>query len=104
MSKNWTIKPPPHTRTFDLPKPEKVSSLGIGDFVKLIFTNNEKNDYEGQGNTERMWVEITDNRLPNRWRGTLASNPVHVTLKYGDEVFFDPMHVIAFMPKRDTPA
>ena len=69
-------------------RPEPV--YRVGDFVKTAFSQG--------GRTEHMWVELTlvqDEALV----GTLANDPVHLSLTYGMVVTVDRKLVQEYMAK-----
>ncbi|OGH69194.1 MAG: hypothetical protein A3I29_03345 [Candidatus Magasanikbacteria bacterium RIFCSPLOWO2_02_FULL_44_11] len=78
--------------TFYMPPIEARKNLKAGDLVKLIFRMKEKSSDEIS--VERMWV-IVDRKEGEEYVGKLDNDPVgDVYLKAGDEVRFEPRHVI----------
>lgn len=75
--------------TFWLPSDDAKAAVGIGQYVKLIFGDDD--------GAERMWVKVTA-RDGDCLRGTLANNPYALAgLKHGDEVEFGPDHIIQIL-------
>ena len=75
-----------------MPPIEARKNLKAGDLVKLIFRMKEKSSDEIS--VERMWV-IVDRKEGEEYVGKLDNDPVgDVYLKAGDEVRFEPRHVI----------
>jgi hypothetical protein len=72
--------------TFWIPSKEDKDSLLVGDMVKLGFLDK-------QGSGERMWVEITE-KHEGAFKGTLQNTPLWIKLTHGDEVSFEPKHII----------
>jgi len=80
------ITRPPLVDTFELPAREELLALQDGDYVKLIFNDQE-----------RMWVEIIDCSDSKKWVGALNNNPVLVDAALGDFIEFNPLDVIGIM-------
>lgn len=76
--------------TFYIPSEEVLSQLKVGDFVKLIFTNEEasSNGYRG----ERMWVKITAVH-GNQFEGVLDNEPYYLPIEVGTELSFGMEHI-----------
>ena len=69
-----------HT-TFEIPTREEIRELKIGDFVKLIFNDEE-----------RMWVEIMSKRV-NTWIGRLDNKSICTDLKLNAEIEFETKNI-----------
>lgn len=75
-----------HPDRFDIPDEKARTTLARGQAVKLIFIG----PYGG----ERMWVQIKRVR-PHHYVGKLNNDPICIPgLKWGDEIQFEPKHVI----------
>ena len=79
-----------YPETFVIPPIAERMSLRDGDQVKLIFNNEE-----------RMWVEVRRQDMAG-YLGKLVNRPVRTTrtLKCGDEIYFEPRHVIEIKRRR----
>jgi len=81
------IERPPLIDTFELPSREELLDVNVGDWVKLLFSDD---------GVERMWVKVT-NLGERQWVGTLDNIPLFVDYKLGDVIKFHPLDVIAVM-------
>jgi hypothetical protein len=76
--------------TFWIPDLNDRKSMKIGTICQLVFL--------GQKHSERMWVIITEVDNDNediKYTGTLDNDPIYIRyIKCGDEVKFEPKHVI----------
>ena len=79
-----------HPDMFDVPSSSALSSLKVGDCVKLIF---EPLKADANLTGERMWVQLT--RVPPvGWRGRLDNVPVFIKgLHMGALIEFESRHV-----------
>lgn len=76
--------------TFYEPSPEVLNQLQLGDYVKLIFIQEEIKEDEFGG--ERMWVRIT--KMENgQFTGELDNEPHYISIKLGDTVLFNTHHI-----------
>ncbi|HDX9663251.1 TPA: DUF2314 domain-containing protein [Bacillus cereus] len=77
-----------HPDTFEIPTKNDISSLSLGMYVKLGFSEYEKIP-------ERMWVEI-DSINGKKFTGKLNNEP-HVleSIKLGDVVEFEAKNILA---------
>lgn len=79
----YKISRPPLCKMFELPSRKDLLNVKKGDFVKLIFS------YE-----ERMWVKVTKQTM-DEWEGTLANEPYSLkNVKFGQKIKFHPLDVI----------
>jgi len=85
---NYIIKRPPFLDSFEMPSRRELSSLKIGDNVKLIFTDKDNE------NGERMWVKLTKNESGEKWEGELDNKPLGLDMKCGEKIIFHPLDVI----------
>lgn len=76
--------------TFELPHPDHIEAVQIGDLVKAIFS-----DVDGGHPAERMWVRV--DRIEDNWfAGELDSTPSDMkNLEAGDPVGVPRSHVIS---------
>lgn len=82
--------------TFFLPSDDRISSVELGDLVKIIFRGLPVSKEYG---AERMWVKITSIHGSNLI-GTLDNDPIDIPqLKCGDEVQFEFFHIIDYQWK-----
>ena len=81
-----------YPETFEIPSMRDVLKIKPGDFVKLGFIDPD----EAQGMTERMWVEVT-----GLCTGTLANDPVSLSLKHGDPVEYRDRNILTIMHQKD---
>ena len=82
-----------YSDSFWIPEKEKRESLQVGDVVKLIFRMEEEKGSEDIS-VERMWVEITDVKLPY-YKGNLDNDPSGSNCVFcGQSVVFNPCHII----------
>lgn len=74
-----------HPETFEIPDLSEIQSLKVGDFVKLIFTQD--------GHSERMWVQIKsiDNQ---KYLGRLDNIPILIDIDLNEIVSFEQKHII----------
>jgi len=77
-----------HPTTFEIPTREEIRELKMGDFVKLIFNDEE-----------RMWVEIMGKRLTT-WIGRLDSQPLCAPLEKNTEIEFETRHICSIMKEK----
>lgn len=93
----YTINRPPVVATFELPTRDQLLTLTPGDFVKVIFADDEGIP------AERMWVKLTDTSDSWEWVGSLDNDPSTLTgITYGDLVRFHPLDVINWLYKDET--
>ena len=79
-----------HPDSFCLPPLDEREDLKKGMHVKLIFDD-----------AERMWVKVVERICIDEkvvYKGHLANHPTVVDLKFGDEVVFEPKHVVDIFP------
>jgi hypothetical protein len=82
--------------TFEIPDLIERITLEPGDIVRLGFELDLPiGDYQG----ERMYVTVTE-RTPNGYIGRVRSYPAFVDLEHGDEVAFEPRHILDIEPAR----
>lgn len=76
--------------TFELPHPDHLAAVQVGDLVKAIFS-----DVDGGHPAERMWVQVE--KIADDWfAGTLESTPSDMqNLGHGDPVAVPRSHVIS---------
>ncbi len=85
--------------TFKIPSLYDRSTLQVGDFAKLIFTDDDPNIHKTE-HAERMWVKVTKvvrmpgGGSPPHYFGTLDNYPLFVNAKFGDTCVFYTEHVI----------
>jgi hypothetical protein len=85
-----------HPRSFFIPREERRQALRPGELVRLGFTYGPHADREGEGHTERMWVEVVEQAADGTTRGVLRNTPARFTaLEIGDRVAFEPRHVLS---------
>ncbi len=73
-------------RTFLIPSREHLSTLKVGDLVKLIFVMNDEADDKCRA--ERMWLKITSIE-GSKYKGQLDNQPYYLkTVQVGDEIEF----------------
>lgn len=73
--------------TFHMLPMEDRQALPEGVHVKLMFL--------GEPMAERMWVRVMGREPEGNYYGTLLDAPVYLkNIDYGDEVFFQPRHII----------
>jgi hypothetical protein len=76
------------------PPAETRENLEIGMHAKLLFRFRGETADRLDGDTERMWVLVTEVNDGN-YVGTLANDPsTSSDLTWGDEVHFHPLHVM----------
>lgn len=75
-----------HPDTFQIPTDEEKAAVKPGDYVKIGF-----NDHELEI-TEHMWVHVT-----GEGKGILNNDPVIVDMVIGDEVTFEPRHILGII-------
>lgn len=76
------------------PPAETRENLEIGMHAKLLFRFRGERTDRQDGDTERMWVLVTEMN-DGYYAGTLANDPTaDVELAWGDEIYFHPLHVI----------
>jgi len=89
--------------TFWIPSEADRRSIKLGYLVKLMFAvPDSENDDDGVG-AERMWVSVTT-IAGDTFTGALANSPFFLNdIKFGDEVMFEPKHIIAIQnPEFDS--
>lgn len=75
-----------HPDTFEVPPLKERQALPEGAFAKLVFIGNP---------TERMWVICTQRTPEGNFIGELVNAPLYLkTVRYGQEVIFEPRHII----------
>lgn len=86
--------------TYYLPSKARQESVTVGDSVQLIFAGNPTGLKFG---AERMWVDVT-HVTSDFVLGNLANTPMDMPqLKLGQEIQFQPFHIIDFDTKRELP-
>ncbi|WP_219136535.1 DUF2314 domain-containing protein [Janthinobacterium sp. UMAB-60] len=77
------------------PPPAAVrDALPIGAYVKLVFRFAAEDAARGDGQCERMWVQVTGIDEEEGWySGTIENDPQHLAARYGDLIAFHPLHV-----------
>ena len=77
------------------PPPAEVrEQLAIGTCVKLVFRFAAEDDARGDGQCERMWVQVTGiDEVEGCYTGSIENDPQHTAARYGDLVVFHPLHV-----------
>ncbi|PHV38049.1 hypothetical protein CSQ95_15455 [Janthinobacterium sp. BJB304] len=77
------------------PPPAAVrDALPIGACVKLVFRFAAEDGARGDGQCERMWVQVTGiDEYEGCYSGTIANHPQHAVASYGDLLAFHPLHV-----------
>lgn len=77
------------------PPPAEIrDNLAVGMLVKLVFRFAAEDADRGDGQCERMWVNITAIDEENDcYVGALDNDPHHAAAKYGDTVAFHSLHV-----------
>ena len=81
------------------PPPEDVrNNLNLGTYVKLLFQFAAEDVAHSDGQTERMWVLVSEIDEGGYYIGTLQNDPHHAnTLACGDTIRFHPLHVMAIL-------
>lgn len=87
-----------HPKTFWIPSSSDRENLNANSTVKLIFEAGRP-DKHGFRNAERMWVQITQCHDDGSYTGILDNNPVFIKAKAGDEVRFEPRHIISIFDR-----
>lgn len=76
------------------PSARRRERCRVGQTVKLLFRFAAEQDNREDGQTERMWVEITEvNEDEGIYTGTLDNDPVHDVLECGETIIFLPEHI-----------
>ena len=77
------------------PPPADVrDTLAIGALVKLVFRFAAEDAARGDGQCERVWVQVTGiDEEEGCYSGTIENHPRHAAASYGDLIAFDPLHV-----------
>jgi len=79
--------------TFWIPDRTSRESVPPGHLVKLVFRMRGSAPDEDVS-VERMWVQVVE-RSHAQYRGLLDNDPfASEVLKSGDEVYFEPRHII----------
>lgn len=85
------------------PSEELRNNLDIGARVKLLFRFAAENAERKDGQTERMWVLVTEIDEDDGYVGTLENDPVHSeALALGDVVYFHALHVMEILEADDS--
>ena len=81
------------------PPPEIVrNNLSLNTNVKLLFRFAAEDTARADGQTERMWVLVSEIDEGEYYIGTLENDPHHAnTLACGDPIRFHPLHVMAIL-------
>jgi hypothetical protein len=88
-----------HPKTFRIPTQERRQALAIGHLAKLMFESAvpAKGRFEG-ATGERMWVRVESIERSEEgaitYVGKLTNTPAFLPMDCGDEVRFEPRHVI----------
>jgi hypothetical protein len=89
--------------TFKIPSRDQVAAIEPGDVVKLGWEATRRRGIFGRRGMfggERMWVRIV--RIDgDRYTGTLDNRPVSAPLRYGDDITFAGVNVMAVMAGHD---
>lgn len=78
--------------TFEVPPWELIGRMEPGMHAKCVF--------EAGGQTERMWVLITEKNGQYNFKGTLANTPAMIRksiLNFGDPVEFHGSHICQYL-------
>lgn len=96
-----------HPREYVMPTPEDRYSVETGAWVKCIFSRPERGVPGGTWN-ERMWVQVMGRINAGGgivYTGVLANDPFDMPgLEAGDEVSFEPRHILQIMSRDDYEA
>lgn len=87
----------------DLSPPSERRREGCrpGDTVKLLFRFANESAPREDGQTERMWVTITEvDEEDGIYTGQLDNDPVHTVLECGETLSFLPVHIAEIYRKR----
>jgi hypothetical protein len=68
-------------------------NLMVGNYVKLVFRFADEQSDREDNQCERMWVQVTGYDNDGNYIGTIENDPHHDTARYGDIVYFHPLHV-----------
>lgn len=115
-----------HPATFDVPAPEDLAALQVGDFAKIMVEFDPdkttssvdslaRRDFErrigsapGAIDCERFWIEITGvtgNGDSAEFSGTVANDLLYTRnhgLRYGDPVVVGPENLLSLDPRPAT--
>lgn len=87
-----------HRNDVNPPSEEVRNDLPVGAYVKLLFRFAAEMSERQDGQTERMWVLITEIAEGESYVGTLENDPVHdQILSCGDTIQFHPLHVMQIL-------
>lgn len=76
------------------PSKRRRENCRVGDYVKLLFRFAEEAAPREDGETERMWVVITEvDKDEGIYTGKLDNDPVHTSVSCGDVLQFHPDHI-----------
>lgn len=78
-----------YPKTFEVPTPDELAELQPAWHAKVIVND-----------MERPWVRITSID-GQRFKGTLANEPLTFDGKFGDEVTFEARHICSIAPPLD---
>ncbi len=78
----------------DPPPEEMRENLQVDSHVKLVFRFAAEDSARGDNQCERLWVQVEGyDDDADCFTGSIANDPHHDTVKYGDPVSFHPSHV-----------
>lgn len=75
------------------PSAEVRENLRSGSIVKLIFRFAHEDSDPKDHQCEQMWVRIVGLDADLHYHGILDNEPNHNAVKYGDELYFHPLHI-----------
>lgn len=78
-------------KTLIAPSIFELRQLRVGDLVKLSFVSEKNDTYSFT--REHIWVKIKEIKPSNLFKGVIEDDPRHISLKYGDIVFFEEKHI-----------
>ena len=85
----------------DPPTERRRKNRKVDDYVKLIFRFAKENAPRKDGQSERMWVRITQCDTENgHYTGELDNDPLHEAAKSGDVIPFHPLHIAEVLKVR----
>lgn len=84
-----------HPETFEVPSVDELTKIEVGDFVKLIFEEDDKT-------SERMWVEVVSNDFP-AFTGELNNDPFNISsISLGSFLEFESRHIASVIKGNDV--
>jgi hypothetical protein len=90
-----------HREDLTPPSERRRENCKIGDSVKLLFRFANEDALRKDGETERMWVKITEIDDDNGYNtGIIDNDPVHSAVAIGDQLQFHPLHIAEIVKKR----